>query len=97
MNHVSLDGVDEAVREFVLAVAVDPAGSVLELNGRPVARVVPAPLSTTNGEEPWTEAKNQRRCPDLRRLQPPGGNARPEGIEHSALVLRERGTLPERY
>ncbi len=33
--------------------------------------------------------------PDLRRLHPPDGNTRPEGIERSALVLRERGELPE--
>ena len=62
MTHVNLDGVDEAVRQFVLAVAVDPAGSVLELNGRPVAWVVPAAPAPANGDEPWTEAKNQRRC-----------------------------------
>jgi hypothetical protein len=33
--------------------------------------------------------------PDLRRLQPPGGNTRPEGIRESAFVLREReGVAP---
>jgi hypothetical protein len=62
MTHVSLDEVDEAVRQFVLAVAVDPAGSVLELNGRPVAWVVPAVPQAADGDEPWSEAKNQRRC-----------------------------------
>ncbi len=35
--------------------------------------------------------------PDLRRLQPPAGNARPQGVEDSALVQRERGTLPRCY
>ncbi len=35
--------------------------------------------------------------PDLRRLQPPGGNSRPGGVEHSALALRERGALPATY
>ena len=32
--------------------------------------------------------------PDLRRLQPPGGNTRPAGIDQSAFVRRERGDLP---
>ncbi len=62
MTHVNLDGVDESVKQFVLAVAVDPTGSVLELNGRPVAWVVPAGAPPANGGEAWTEAKNQRRC-----------------------------------
>ncbi len=61
MTHVSLDGVEESVKRFVLAVAGNPAGSVLELNGQPVAWVVPA-AAAANGDEEWTEAKNQRRC-----------------------------------
>ncbi len=35
--------------------------------------------------------------PDLRCLQPPGGNSRPDGVEQSALVKRERGALPVTY
>ncbi len=35
--------------------------------------------------------------PDLRRLQPPGGNSRPEGLANSALARRERGELPACY
>jgi hypothetical protein len=35
--------------------------------------------------------------PDLRRLQPPGSNSRPGGIEQSALARRERGDLPSTY
>jgi hypothetical protein len=35
--------------------------------------------------------------PDLRRLQPPAGNSRPEGVEHSAHARRERGGLPAVY
>ncbi len=35
--------------------------------------------------------------PDLRRLQRPGGNSRPEGVAQSALVRRERGELPVIY
>jgi hypothetical protein len=35
--------------------------------------------------------------PDLRKLQPPGGNTKPEGVEHSYFRQRERGELPETY
>lgn len=35
--------------------------------------------------------------PDLRRLRPPGGNARPEGLEESFFAKRRRGELPETY
>jgi HNH endonuclease len=35
--------------------------------------------------------------PDLRRLKPPGGNARPEGIAESWRARRERGELPDHY
>lgn len=35
--------------------------------------------------------------PALRLLNPPSGNSRPEGIENSCLVRREKGDLPEIY
>ncbi len=35
--------------------------------------------------------------PDLRRLRPPGGNARPDGLAGSYAVLRESGELPPTY
>ena len=35
--------------------------------------------------------------PDLSTLKPPGGNARPEGIERSAFACRARGELSEVY
>ena len=80
MTHVNLDGVDVSVRPFVLAVAGEPAGSVLELDGRPVAWVVPAVPSPTNGDEAWTEAKNQRRC-DLIDRKYAGSLTPPEAVE----------------
>jgi hypothetical protein len=92
MTHVNLDGIDEAVRQFLLAVAVDPAGSVLELNGRPVAWVIPAATSPTNGDEAWTEAKNQRRC-DLIDRKYAGNLTPPEAVELAQLqdeMLRHR-------
>ena len=35
--------------------------------------------------------------PNLAALRPPGGNARPEGIEESYFRRRERGELPAMY
>src|SRR5262245_1468292 len=91
MTHVNLDGVDESVKKFALAVALDPAGSVLELGGRPVAWVVPAGTSPGNGEE-WTESKNQRRC-DLLDRKYAGGLTPTEAVELAQLqeqMLRYR-------
>jgi hypothetical protein len=64
MKHVDLDGVAEAVKQFVLALSSEPAGSILELNGRPLLQVLPVP-SEGNGsttDEAWTQEKNTRRC-----------------------------------
>jgi hypothetical protein len=54
MTHVNLDGLDETLRQFVLTLALDPAGSLLELNGRPVAWIVPAAGAPATGDEPFT-------------------------------------------
>jgi hypothetical protein len=64
MTHVNLDIQPEAVRQFVLALALPPDGTVLELGGRPVARVLPAgqPANGPADDENWTEASNRRRC-----------------------------------
>lgn len=35
--------------------------------------------------------------PNLKKLKPPGGNSRPEGIEQSYFAKRERGELPKIY
>jgi hypothetical protein len=35
--------------------------------------------------------------PDLARLRPPGGNARPDGIRESHFQRRQRGQLPDTY
>jgi hypothetical protein len=91
MTHINLDSIDESVRKFVLGMALDPAGSVLEFNGKPVAWVVPA-TAATNGEEEWTEAKNQRRC-DLIDRKYAGGLSLAEAVELAQLqdaMLRYR-------
>jgi hypothetical protein len=60
MTRVSLDTHDEAVKQFVLGLTVDPDGSGLELNGQPVACVVPPPKAMNRGEAEWTDAKKAR-------------------------------------
>ncbi len=64
MTHVSLDSQPEAVKQFVRSLSVDPDGSVLEIEGRPVAWIAPPPLTATGpeGVDEWTAAKNERRC-----------------------------------
>jgi len=64
MKHVKLDAQEESVKRFVLALAVDPGGSILELNGQAVACVVPSPRPAggDSTSDEWTEQKNTRRC-----------------------------------
>src|SRR5579859_1764693 len=62
MHHIRLDSQDEAVKRFFLSLAVDPHGSVVELNGQAVACVVPVAAKNGDHEEEWTDAKNERRC-----------------------------------
>ena len=91
MKHVNLDAVTEELKRFLLSLSGEP-GSVLELDGRAVARVVPAANPPSNGEEPWTEAKNQRRC-DLIDRKYAGSLTPPEAVELAQLqeqMLRHR-------
>lgn len=64
MKHMKLDAQEESVKRFVLALTVDPGGSVLELNGKAVACVVPAskPVRGKSTSVAWTKQKNTRRC-----------------------------------
>jgi hypothetical protein len=63
MKHVKLDVQEESVKRFVLGLAAETVGSVLELNGQAVACVVPAPKPVRRGSAPlkWTDRKNARR------------------------------------
>jgi hypothetical protein len=92
MTHVNLDGFEESVRQLILTMTRDPAGSVLELNGQPVAWVVPAGPSVPSGDDGWSEAKNQRRC-DLIDRKYAGQLTPPEAVELAQLqeqMLRYR-------
>jgi hypothetical protein len=41
VQHIELNRQREAIKQFFLTLPVDPDGSVVELDGRAVARVVP--------------------------------------------------------
>ncbi len=62
VNHIALDKEHEAVKRFVLSLPVDASGSVLELEGRAVACVVPIAAEPGPANGAWSEAKNARRC-----------------------------------
>jgi hypothetical protein len=64
MQHINLDSQNAIIQQFFLALPGDPDGTIVELNGHAVARVVPvSPAPATGGAaESWTEAKNARRC-----------------------------------
>jgi hypothetical protein len=61
VHHIALEAQDEAVKRFFLSLPVDAQGSVLEMNGRAIACLVPLPAEQ-NGETTWTDAMNHRRC-----------------------------------
>jgi hypothetical protein len=61
VHHILRDSQDEAVKRFFLWLPDDSQGSVVEVNGRPIACVLPPPKSL-NGTTEWSDAKNNRRC-----------------------------------
>jgi hypothetical protein len=62
MTHVNIDRQPEAVKQFFESLTLTPEGSVVEMNGRPMARMLPAEAEPANGDGEWTPAKNHRRC-----------------------------------
>jgi hypothetical protein len=50
VKHISLDREDERIQQFLCSLPLDPEGSVLELHGQPVLRVLP-PASRTTAEQ----------------------------------------------
>jgi hypothetical protein len=94
MMHVSLDAQHEAVKQFVLALAADPNGAVLELNGRPVACIVPPPKAKSGGEPEWTDAKNARRVELIKKKLAdslsPAEHAELGGLHDEMLRFRQK-------
>ena len=57
-------------------------------------------LAAVKAQEPETYAALMGYpddLPDLRQLKPPQGNSKPQGLESSCLVRREKGELPKIY
>lgn len=48
MKHISLDREDERIQEFVRSLPLDPEGSILELQGKAVLRVLPINTPTVD-------------------------------------------------
>ena len=68
VRHISLDNENAQIKRFVLSLPVDADGSILELKGEPVLRVLPV-----NGQEPAVDkaklkAAILRRRDESRRL-----------------------------
>jgi len=63
MTLVNIDRQPEAVKQFFKSLPLTPEGSVVEMNGKSVARVLPADAIANNSETiEWTAELNERRC-----------------------------------
>jgi hypothetical protein len=64
MSQVDLEAQGEAVQQFFRSLPADPEGTLVRVNGRPVARLVPiVDKSGDAGDDVrWTTEKNRRRC-----------------------------------
>lgn len=58
MTHLSIDRQPQAVKHFFETLALTPEGSVVEMNGKALARMLPAGARDAE----WNEAKTARRC-----------------------------------
>jgi len=65
MKRIDLTSHGEAIKQFFLALSPDPEGSVVELNGKAVARITlvsAAPAEQCHDDTDWNDLKNARRC-----------------------------------
>ena len=62
VQHIALESQDEAVKRFFLSLTVGVQGSVVEMNGQPIACLVPVAANGKDDDGEWTDAKNHRRC-----------------------------------
>lgn len=86
VTHVNIDRQPDAVKKFFATLALTPEGSLLEMNGRPVAHVMPARATSAEPDETeWTPQLNHRRC-DLVDKQFAGGLTPAEDAELARLT-----------
>lgn len=64
MKHIDLRSHEEAIKQFFLALPADADGSMVELDGKPIARITPINAATDQCGEgtDWNDQKNARRC-----------------------------------
>ena len=68
MRHIKLDKENAQIKQFVLSLPLDPDGSVLELKGEPVLRVLPVRDKEQRVDEARLKAAILRRRDESRRL-----------------------------
>ncbi len=66
MKHVSLDHEMKQIKDFIFSLAGEPDGSILEIGGRPVARI--APVVNDDVDEEKLKAAILGRREESRRL-----------------------------
>ena len=86
MNHVNLNTASDTIRQVILS--FPPNGTVFELDGRPVACLIPPPTLADDAEE-WSSAKNARRFYLIDR-EIDGSITGEEAIELEALTRQMR-------
>src|SRR5262245_5331387 len=59
MHHVNFNAVSDEVRQVILSFNAN--GTIFELDGRPIACLVPPPIRPDDSGE-WSTTKNARRC-----------------------------------
>jgi hypothetical protein len=85
MTHVTLEDQPAAVRDFFLNLPTGPDGSVVEMNGQPVAWVLPPSASANRLKDlTWTSEHNRRRCELIDRKYTDGLTP-PEEVELAEL------------
>jgi len=63
MTDVSIDSQPEAVKQFFKSLQLTASGSIVKMNGRSVARVMPADGDSAVADaHSWTPDLNHRRC-----------------------------------
>ncbi len=68
MRHIKLDKENAQIKQFVLSLPVDPDGSILELKGEPVLRVLPVKEEEQGFDHAKLKAAILRRRNESRRL-----------------------------
>lgn len=68
MRHIKLDKENAQIKHFVLSLPVDPDGSILELKGEPVLRVMPVIEQEQTVDKAKLKVAILRRRDESRRL-----------------------------